>query len=103
MSQSEFGHDLDEHSKSGLSLIDFKGLLMGFSGAAFHHLKQIEKPNHPKNDMNFSYARQNIEILQLLSEKTKGNLTHEEEQVLRQALLDLRVEFIERSKIIKSS
>jgi hypothetical protein len=36
--------------------------------------------------------------LALLAEKTKGNLTDEEESLLRQLLIDLRMRFIEKSR-----
>ena len=38
-----------------------------------------------------------IEILSLLEEKTRGNLTAEERQVLEQVLYELRVRFVEAS------
>jgi hypothetical protein len=45
-----------------------------------------------------SLAHQNIEILALLAEKTKGNLADEEERLLQQLLLDLRMRFIEKNR-----
>jgi hypothetical protein len=43
-------------------------------------------------------ARQSIDILGLLSEKTKGNLTGEEERLLEHVLYELRLRFVEVSK-----
>jgi hypothetical protein len=43
-------------------------------------------------------ARQNIDLLGLLQEKTKGNLTGDEERLLDQALYDLRMRFLEVAK-----
>jgi hypothetical protein len=79
-------------------MVDFKGLILGFSGAAMHHLKAIKDNSADSDKMNFTLARQNIEFINLLAEKTKGNLTQEEDTVIRQALLDLRMLFIEKSK-----
>jgi hypothetical protein len=82
-----------EHSGA----VDFRGLVLGFSGAALHYMgespAQGEKPV-----LNLSLAHQNIEILALLADKTKGNLSDEEERLLQQLLLDLRMRFIEKSR-----
>ena len=43
-------------------------------------------------------ARQDIDLLGVLQEKTKGNLTGEEERLLDHALYDLRLRYIEVSK-----
>jgi hypothetical protein len=42
-------------------------------------------------------AKQTIDILAMLAEKTKGNLTPEEERFLDALLTDLRIRFVERS------
>jgi hypothetical protein len=47
---------------------------------------------------NLEGARQMIEILTLLEEKTRGNLTAEERQFLEQVLYELRLRFIEASR-----
>jgi hypothetical protein len=43
-------------------------------------------------------ARQTIDLLGLLEEKTKGNLTGAEERLLTQVLFDLRMRFVEAQK-----
>ena len=43
-------------------------------------------------------ARQTIDLLALIQEKTHGNLTGAEEQMLTQALYDLRLRFVEVSQ-----
>lgn len=49
-----------------------------------------EEPHEPDMEM----ARYNIDILEMLSEKTKGNLTPEEQQMLKNTLSDLRMGFV---------
>lgn len=80
--------------------VDFKGLIMGFSGAALQHMGEVSKSDE-KSDRNMDLAHQNIEILALLAEKTKGNLTDEEDALIRQLLLDLRIRFIEKTRSTK--
>jgi hypothetical protein len=48
--------------------------------------------------MNLDAARQMIEILSLLEEKTRGNLTAEERQLLDQLLYELRMRYVEAQK-----
>ncbi len=78
--------------------IDFKGLVLGFSGAALHYLGETKASVEAKDIVNLPLARQNIELISLLSEKTKGNLSPDEESLIQQVLLDLRMRFIEKSK-----
>jgi hypothetical protein len=44
---------------------------------------------------NLPAAQQMIDILALLEEKTRGNLTAEERQLLEQVLFELRMRFVE--------
>lgn len=48
-------------------------------------------------------ARQSIDMLSVLDEKTKGNLTEQEKQLLQNALFDLRMSFLEITNAIASS
>jgi len=43
-------------------------------------------------------ARQTIDLIGMLDEKTKGNLSGEEERLIGQILFDLRLRFVELSK-----
>ena len=52
-------------------------------------------------ELNLPGAAQMIEILALLEQKTKGNLTAEERQVLEQVLYELRLRFVEVSGVGK--
>jgi hypothetical protein len=47
------------------------------------------------SELNLEGARQMIDILTLLDQKTRGNLTIEERQVLEQVLYELRLRFVE--------
>ena len=50
-----------------------------------------------RSEPNLAGAAQMIEILVLLDQKTRGNLTAEERQVLEQILYELRLRFVEAS------
>lgn len=87
-----------KNSESNLGEVDFKGLIMGLSGAALHYLGDTKGAVGAPNSKNLPLARHNIEIIAMLSEKTKGNLSPDEEALIQQVLLDLRMRFIDKSK-----
>lgn len=47
--------------------------------------------------MDLQAARQSIDVLDLLREKTRGNLTADEEQLFTSVLTDLRVRYVQRA------
>lgn len=87
-----------KNEQSEMPEVDFKGLIMGLSGAALHYMCETKQSPGGANTVNLPLARQNIEIIAMLSEKTKGNLNADEEALMQQVLLDLRMRFIEKSK-----
>lgn len=51
-----------------------------------------------KGETNLELARQNIDLLELMQTKTKGNRTPEEDRLVDQLLFELRLRFVERTK-----
>jgi hypothetical protein len=81
-----------------LPAIDFSTFVLSLSHSALVHLGDAPSPDGSHAERNLSLARQTIDLLAILQEKTKNNLTGEEERLLDQALYDLRVRFVEVSK-----
>jgi uncharacterized protein DUF1844 len=67
------------------------------STAAIHFGDLIDPASGEPPEPNLDAAAQMIEILGLLEEKTRGNLTAEERQLLEQVLYELRMRFLEAS------
>lgn len=61
-------------------------------------LGEIENPMTSKLEKELPQAKYLIDILEVLQEKTKGNLLEEENQVMEQLLYELRMKFIAASK-----
>ena len=78
--------------------VDFSELIMGFSSAALFYLGSVPIKDKKEPEINLPLARQNIDILEMLQEKTKGNLSDEENALLSHVMKDLRLKFIEASK-----
>jgi len=79
--------------ESGLSFTAF--VLSLASTAAIHFGDLVDPESGQRAEPNLEGAAQMIEILALLEEKTRGNLTAEERQILDQLLYELRMRFVE--------
>lgn len=99
MTEPEGGHDEHEegHDDSFPS-IDFATFVLSLSHSALMHLGEAPHPETNKIEANLPLAKQNIDLLVLFEEKTKGNLTGDEERLLAQVLFDLRMRYVERAK-----
>ena len=77
--------------------IDFTTFVLSLSTSALVHLGEAyEQGSEPV--VNLPMARQTIDLIGLLEDKTRGNLTGEEERLLQQVLFDLRMRFLACSK-----
>jgi len=81
-----------------LPTIDFATFVLSLSHSALMHLGEAPHPETNSVESNLALAKQNIDLLGLLEDKTKGNLTGDEERLLAQVLFDLRMRYVERSK-----
>lgn len=78
--------------------LSFTAFVISLASTAAIHLGDLVDPSATQPaEPNLEGAAQMIEILGLLEEKTKGNLSAEERQVLEQVLYELRMRFIEVS------
>lgn len=81
--------------------IDFSSLVLPFFTQALIELGQENDPKDKKEKKNFDLAKRLIDLLDLLKERTKGNLKPEEEKFLNSCLHQLKIAFMEKAKIIK--
>jgi hypothetical protein len=72
----------------------FLEFLTGLVGGAASHLGLVPHPASGKAEVDLDGAKQMIDILAMLEEKTKGNLTPGEKQFLEQALTELRLVYV---------
>ena len=80
-----------------LPKLDFSTFVLGIIGSAYVHLGDAPPPDGV-DQKDLDLARTDIDLLGLLQEKTKGNLTGDEERLLSQALTDLRMRYVEVTK-----
>lgn len=78
--------------------VDFSTFLLSLAHSAFVHLGVADPPPGESAEVNLPLARQTIDLIALLSEKTKGNLTGAEERLLTQILDDVRSRYDELAR-----
>jgi len=84
--------------------VSFVGLVISLASTAAVHFGDVEDPvSGTKGAPDLLAAKQMIDILSLLEQKTKGNLTAEERTVLEQVLYELRMRFVQAATEEKRS
>lgn len=81
--------------EDSLPAIDFATFVLSLSHSALMHLGDAPDPSGGVPPRDVAMAKQTIDLLAVLQEKTTGNLTGEEERLLDQVLYDLRMRYVE--------
>jgi hypothetical protein len=88
-----------EAGQSSEPSVNFVWFIWSLTRTAALHFGDVADPSTGKpGKANLPAAQQIIDILDLLSTKTKGNLSAEERQLLDQVLYELRLRFVEAKK-----
>jgi hypothetical protein len=74
---------------------DFTTLILSLHHSALVHLGDAPHPNSEAASLELPLARQAIDMIAMLEEKTKGNLAGDEERLIHQVLVELRLRFVE--------
>jgi len=81
-----------------LPKIDFATFIFSLNSSGLVHLGMIEDPATGQKGKNLSMAKQTIDILGMLEEKTRGNLNKDEESMLKHILYDLRILYVKEKQ-----
>jgi F0F1-type ATP synthase membrane subunit b/b' len=76
----------------------FTQLVAIFHGSAMVALGKIKNPATDKIERNLDQAKQAIDMLEMLKEKTKGQLSQNEQRLLESSLTDLRLNYLDESQ-----
>jgi uncharacterized protein DUF1844 len=87
-----------QDAEAQLPEINFPTFIISLNASALVNLGAIEDPASGKKVKNLLIAKQTIDILSMLEEKTRGNLTEEEEQILKNILYDLRIIYVKEKE-----
>jgi len=86
--------ETEPEQKAALPEISFVNLILSLSTSALIQLGEIQDPTTQQAEKNLPLAQQSIDLISLLQEKTKGNLTPEEGQLMEHILYDLRMRYV---------
>lgn len=94
------GHGVDDvgygiGEGKGEPVITFATFVLSLSTQALAHLGEIPDPIDHSTRVDLSAARQIIDIIAMLRDKTRGNLDEAEKALLENALYDLRMRYVE--------
>ncbi len=77
--------------------IDFVSFVLSLSTSAFIQLGVVQDPVTKQSAKDLPLAKQTIDLIGMLKEKTKGNLTPEEDKLVDNVLYDLRMRYVKLS------
>lgn len=78
-----------------LPKIDFSSFILSLYSSGLVHLGKVEDPSTGEKKTDLALARHTIDMIAMLQEKTKGNLTRDEENLLKSLLSEIRLAFVE--------
>jgi hypothetical protein len=87
----------DDPAYPPLPEVNFSTFIVSLSTEILFHLGEIDHPGTGERQKNLPLAKHAIDTLAMMQEKTKGNLTEEEQKFLESMLYDLRMCFIRTS------
>lgn len=77
--------------------VTFSTFIFSLSSSALVHLGEVADPYTQKVEQDLSLAKQVIDTLGMLEEKTRGNLDADEDRLMKTVLYDLRMRFVQKS------
>ncbi len=88
----------EEIEQMPLPEINFSTFIFSLNTSALLHLGEVPDPATGKQQEDLAMAKQTIDLLSMLEEKTQGNLTTDEENLLKHILYDLRLRYVQKTK-----
>ena len=78
--------------------MDFSTFILSLNASSLIHLGEIHDPQLKEISVNLPAAKHTIEILEILKDKTVGNLDENENKLLNDILYNLRLKYMHHSK-----
>jgi hypothetical protein len=78
--------------------VTFSTFVMSLNTSVLYHLGELPDPESGEKFVNLDLARHAIDTLVVLEQKTKGNLTDEEAELMRNILYDVKMRFVNAAK-----
>lgn len=88
----------DREGRCVMPEVTFSTFVMSLNTSALYHLGELPDPENGKKIVNLDLARHAIDTLVVLDQKTRGNLSEEEVELMRNILYDLKMRFVNVAK-----
>jgi hypothetical protein len=92
--EANHGKRAEEADRAPLPEVNFNSLIFSLSSSALLHLGEIADPHTGQKKKDIPLAKHSIDTIAMLKDKTKGNLTEEEQRFLESILTDLRWRYV---------
>lgn len=90
--------EIEKENAADLGPVNFSELILGFASAALYYTGDSAIEGKGKGEINLPLAKHNIDIVNLLHQKTKGNLSEEEGKLIDEIIVDLREKYSSAAK-----
>jgi hypothetical protein len=97
-SQCEEGKVPDKEGHCVMPEVTFSAFIMSLNTSVLYHLGEIKDPGTGTTEINYDLAKHAIDTLVLLEQKTKGNLTADEAEMLKNIVYDVKMRFVKAVK-----
>ena len=84
-----------EHTHEPAPPLAFSSFIFSLGTSALMLMGEKLSPDQPNAPVNLPQAKEIVDILSILEEKTKGNLTSDEAAVMKDMLYTLRMKYVE--------
>mgnify|MGYP001544507610 FL=1 len=88
----------DKEGRCVMPEVTFSTFVMSLNTSVLYHLGELPDPESGERFVNLDLARHAIDTLVVLEQKTKGNLTEEESELMRNILYDVKIRFVNAAK-----
>ena len=88
----------DKEGSCRMPEVTFSAFVMSLNTSVLFHMGEIADPASGKRVVDLDLARHGIDTLALIQEKTKGNLSEDEGEMLKNILYDLKLRFVKAAK-----
>lgn len=90
--------EVPEPSPGAYPPIDFHTFILSLGSSALFHMGELDSPDGQPGPVDLPLAKHTIDVIAMLEEKTKGNLSEPEANLVESLLYDLRLRYVEKTK-----
>ncbi len=92
------GRIRDKEGKCVMPEITFPSLVLSYNTTALFHMGELAHPESGQKVVDLELAKNAIDTLAILQEKTRGNLDSDENELLTRVLYELKMRFVQACK-----